>query len=77
MVVSSEHFAEVLDFAEMYKFEISSGAKEIIAKAEDVRNNSIIGIPAEPKEKDYAIISRLPPVLEIPDDTEVANEFKD
>lgn len=77
VVVSPEHFAEVLDFAEMYKFEISDGAMKIIAVAEEVRDNSIIGIAAEPKEKDYAIVQDKPPVLEIPTEVDVADEFKD
>jgi len=77
VVVSPEHFAEVLDFAEMYKFEISSGARDVITRAEEVRNNSIIGIAMEPKEKDYAVVTSRAPVLEIPDDTEVLDEFKD
>lgn len=77
VVVSPEHFVEVLDFAQMYKFEISKGAKEIIAKAEEVRDNSIIGIAAEPKEKDYAIVTDKPPILEIPSEVDVADEFKD
>ena len=77
VVVSPEHFAEVLDFAKMYKFEISDGAKRIIAAAEDVRDNSIIGIAAEPKEKDYAIVTSRPPVLKVPDEVEIADEFKD
>lgn len=77
VVVSPEHFAEVLDFAEMYKFEISDKAMETIVKAREIRDNSIIGIAAEPKEKDYAIVQDKPPVLEIPESVEIADEFKD
>jgi len=77
VVVSPEHFAEVLDFAEMYKFEISDGARGVIKAAEEVRDNSIIASIATPKEKDFAIITSTPPVLEIPTEVEIADEFKD
>lgn len=77
IVVSPEHFADVLDFAEMYKFQISKGASEIIAKAENLRNNSIIANITAPKERDYAVINSKPSVLEIPLEVEIADEFKD
>lgn len=77
VVVSPEHFAEVLDFAEMYKFEISDKAMVIITAAEEVRDNSIIASAKKPKKKDYAVISSTPSVLDVPTEVEIADEFKD
>lgn len=77
VIVSPEHFAEVLDFVEMYKFEISDKAMAIIKAAEDVRDNTIVAIASEPKEKEYAAITDKPPVLDIPTEVDVADEFKD
>jgi hypothetical protein len=77
VVVSPEHFAEILDFAEMYKFEISDGAKKIIVKAKEIRDNSIIASVTAPKEKDHAIVTGTPPTLEIPAEVGIADEFRD
>ncbi|MFZ3132735.1 MAG: hypothetical protein WA125_16940 [Desulfosporosinus sp.] len=77
VVVSPEHFAEVLDFAEMYKFEISDGARGVVANAKEIRDNSIITSVAEPKKKDRANVTSTPSVLEIPTAVDIADEFRD
>ena len=77
VVVSPEHFEEVLDFAEMYKFELSDGAKRIVEKAEELRDNAIVASPTAPKKMERAVVCDKPTVLEVPENVEIADEFKD
>jgi hypothetical protein len=78
VVAPPEQFEQILDFAEMYGFKLSPGAQEaadaarkvkdaaLTAKVEETRNDAS---PPEPGER--------PRRLAVPENVEVADEFKD
>jgi len=77
VVVPPEHFAEVLDFAQMYDFRISSGAQKAIDLARQAWESILTVIVAPPAEKDCVVAIGKPPVLEVPIDMNIADEFRD
>lgn len=78
VVVPPEQFEEVLDFAGLYGFRLSPGAHEV---AEHARNRRDAALTATPANVD---VPHRPPVpgekpekLDVPENVEVADEFKD
>jgi hypothetical protein len=76
VTVKPEHFEAVEDFTKMYNFEISEGAKKVIAKAKKVKELSMTAKVVEVKQLKKITELVAPPVLEVAE-YEVANEFKD
>lgn len=74
IVVSLEHFEEVIDFATIYNFQFSDGAKKLIEKAKELKTNSfIINI----LEKENIESNNQLDILNITGGIEILNEFKD
>lgn len=75
MVVPPENYEEVLDFAQMYGFQVSEAAKKAIETAKAMKARTLVpNTPSKPKE---VIPSGKPPVLEVPDEVEIDDEFRD
>jgi len=77
VVVPPENFEEVLDFAQMYGFSISKAAQEAIEAARIARENTLTVSVSQPKGRDKAIADGKPPMLEVPAEVGIADEFKD
>lgn len=77
IVVPAEQFQEVLDFAEMYQFSISDGAKSLIETAKAVREGALTASVKSPEERRLPEPGDKPAPLAVPDNVEVADEFKD
>ena len=77
VVVPPEHYEEVLDFAEMYGFKVSGAAQRLIDNARMIKQNTLIANVEPPVEKEHALGLSTPPVLDVPENVEVADEFKD
>ena len=77
VVVPPEHFAEVLDFAQIYDFRISTGAQKAIGSARLAWESILTVIVTPPAEKKLVITDGKPPVLEIPNEVGIADEFRD
>ena len=77
MVVPPEKFEEVLDFAQMYGFKLSAQAWEIAETARQTKEKTLIAKVGPPKEQAKIIASGRPPVLEVPVEVGIADEFKD
>lgn len=77
VIVPPEQFAEVLDFAEIYSFELSTGAQEIVESARQARDAALIAQPAEKKTRSPKRGRKQPGKLEIPAEVTVPDEFKD
>jgi len=77
VIVRPEHYEEILDFAEMYGFRIAEKAQALIDAARITKENTLVAnIEALPKKEHVKGLSG-PPVLEVPENIEVADEFKD
>jgi len=77
VVVPPEKYDEVLDFAEMYEFQLSEGAQEVVETARRIKENSVVANIELPKEKQKLVPSDKPPVLEVPEEVDIADELKD
>ncbi len=77
VVVRPEHYEEVLDFARRYGFNISANAQKIIDAAREIRERTIIPHIDAPEEVEHVTISGKPPVLDVPSEVQIADEFKD
>lgn len=77
MVVPPENFAEVLDFAQMYGFKVSEAAQGVIEAARYAREATLTA-KVEPVAKQGKVIADgKPPVLEVPAEVGIDDEFKD
>jgi hypothetical protein len=77
VLVPPESFQEVLDFATMYKFNISDKAREIIETARQLREKSLtIGVKV-PKFERSPKPGDVPDKLEVPEEVEIQDEFKE
>lgn len=76
VIVPPEKFEEVLDFAEMYEFKLSDGAKNTVDKYRSLKENSLIAKIEKPTKIKPDPLNK-PPKLEIPLEVGVADEFKD
>ncbi len=77
MVVPPENYLEVLDFAEMYKFNISQKAKEVIENAEALREASLTTGVKSPKSERLPEPGKAPEKLEVPQEVDIDDEFRD
>ncbi len=77
MVVPPENYLEVLDFAEMYKFNISSKAKEVIENAKALREASLTTGVKVPKSERPPKPGDKPEKLEVPEEVTIDDEFRD
>lgn len=77
VVVPPEKFEEVLDFAERYGFKLSSGAQELVEAARKAKENALVAKVDPPEEKPRVVASDKPPVLEVPTEVGIDDEFKD
>ncbi len=77
VVVRPEHYEEVLDFAGRYGFKVSANAQSLINAAKEIRERALIPHIDAPEEAEHVSISRVPPVLEVPVEVGIDDEFKD
>lgn len=77
VVVPPEQFEEVIDFADMYKFSISDGAKKVIESAKALRDSALTASVTPRKNEKLPEPGDKPAPLAVPDNVEVADEFKD
>lgn len=77
VVVPAEQYAEVLDFAEMYDFKLSNGAKELVDKAKLIREGALVAADVTITDNEPIDIHEKPVTLEVPEKVEIADEFKD
>jgi hypothetical protein len=77
MVVPPENYLEVLDFAEMYKFNISAKAREVIENAKALREASLTTGVKIPKSKRLLEPGKIPEKLEVPQEVTIDDEFRD
>lgn len=77
VVVPPESFAEVLDFASMYKFSFSGGAMEVVHEARKRRELSLTTGVNIPKSERPPKPGDKPAKLEIPKEVTIADEFRD
>ncbi len=77
VVVPPEHFDLVLDFADMYEFNLSSGAQELVAKAEAAKDAAMTASVSPPEDNLRPEPGRKPAQLKIPAQVDIADEFKD
>ena len=77
VIVRPEHYEEVLDFAQMYGFKFGEKALALIENAKKTKMDSLIATVDDPEPKERVTALCLPPVLEIPTDLEVDDEFRD
>lgn len=77
MVVPPENYLEVLDFAEMYKFNISTKAIEVIENAKALREASLTTGVKVPKSERPPNPGDKPEKLEVPEEVNVDDEFRD
>jgi len=77
VVVPTANFEEVIDFAKMYGFKVSDSAQETAEQARRIKDIALtvrIEVPTEPEKM---IVSGHPPMLEVPTEVGVADEFRD
>ncbi|TEB13344.1 hypothetical protein [Pelotomaculum propionicicum] len=77
VVVPPENFEEVLDFAQMYGFKVSDMALEAIEQARRDKEAALVVSVEAPKEKPREIASGKPPVLEVPAEVGINDEFRE
>lgn len=77
VMVRSEHFDEVLDFAQMYEFSLTPGAREIVDQARAVRDAALIATPARVEDHRPPTPGEKPRKLKVPENVEIADELKD
>jgi hypothetical protein len=77
VVVPPESFAEVLDFASMYKFSFSGGAMEVVHEARKRRELSLTTGVNIPKSERPPKPGDKPAKLEIPEEVTIDDEFRD
>lgn len=77
VVVPAAQFQEVLDFAEMYQFSISDGAKKVIETAQSVQANALTTSVTPRKKEKLPEPGDKPAPLNVPDNIEIADEFKE
>jgi hypothetical protein len=77
VVVPPENFMEVLDFAKMYKFNISEKAQTIIDTARELKEKALVTGVKVPESVKPPKPGDKPPVLEVPEKVGVADELRD
>lgn len=77
VVVPSEQFEEVLDFAGMYGFKLSDGAQELVNQARKIKEAALVAHVVEVDNEQPIVPGEKPKKLAVPEKVEVADEFKD
>ncbi len=77
VVVPAEQFQEVLDFADMYQFSISDGARKVVQTAHTVRANALTASVTPPKKEKLPEPGEKPTPLNVPENVDIADEFKE
>lgn len=77
VVVPAEQFQEIIDFAEMYQFSLSDGAKTLIDTARDVREGALKASVKAPEKHELPEPGDKPAPLAVPENVEIAAEFKE
>lgn len=75
VVVSREHYEEVIDFAEIHGFQLSAGARQLAAQAADEIAGALLVEPLPVAES--ALIDMQIPVLPVPDFVTIDQELID
>ena len=75
VLVGSEHFEEVLDFAEVHGFAVSDGARDLAEQAKAIRDASLVCAPVKVKEPEETPKGR--PVLETPVEVGIDDALRD
>jgi len=75
VVVPPSNYDEVLDFAQMYDFNLTAGAESIVAAQKEIRASALV---VSPKIKRAAKVTQMetPPALDV-QESEALDEFKD
>jgi hypothetical protein len=76
VVVRPEHFEQVLDFADMYEFNLSAGAQDLVEEAQSAKDAAMTASVSK-VEHDLPQPGAKPRKLAVPESVEVADEFKD
>lgn len=76
IVVPPEQFDEVIDFAEMHQFRFSDKAKELTETGRKIKENAIF-VKVSRKNNTLKIISSVPQKLNVSNNVQVAEKFKD
>lgn len=77
VIVPPESFLEVLDFAQMYKFNISDKAQEIIETAQQLKERALTTGVKVPKSERPPKPGDKPEKLEVPQEVDIDDEFRD
>lgn len=77
IVVPSEQFEQVLDFAEMYEFNLSPGAQEAAEAARKIKEAAMTVHIETKKEIKHPLPGDKPAHQDVPESVEVADEFKE
>lgn len=77
VVVPPEQYEAVLDFANLYGFRLTEKAQEIAGAAMRAKENSLIAKVGPLPEREFVVATGRPPVLEVPTEVAVADEFRD
>ena len=77
VIVPPENYEEVLDFARMYGFKVSAAAQRAIDAAKELKARALVPDVYTPDKPKEVIPSGKPPVLEVPDEVEIDEEFRD
>ncbi len=77
VVVPAEQFEQVQDFAEMYGFQLSAGAKEISETAKKIKDAALTARVEERENAAPPVPGRKPRKLAVPENVPVAEEFKE
>jgi hypothetical protein len=77
MMIPYESYQELLDFANMYKFNISDGAQETIAAAKAAREAALTTGVKQIKKESLPEPGDKPGLLEVPEDVTIDDEFRD
>jgi|GEM_PF-287588 len=76
VVVRAEHFEQVLDFADLYEFNLSIGAQTLADEAQRAKDAAMTASVAA-EEHQMPQPGRKPRKLKVPESVEVAEEFRD
>lgn len=77
VVVPPEHYEEVLDFAQVYGFQLSKGAQDVAESAKARRDAALTAkVERVPRRKKLRADDR-PGVLAVPEQVDVLEEFRE
>ncbi|NLZ19353.1 MAG: hypothetical protein GXY24_03680 [Bacteroidales bacterium] len=77
VVVPAEQFEAVLDFAGMYGFRLSPGAQALVDMARTAKESALVAAPVPAKKEALPEPGSKPACLNVPENVEVDDEFKD